>query len=103
MRKKTYLFAALYAALLLSGCGAAKSDYISAGMEQVKTLEYDSALESFAAAREAGEDERLVNRGEGLAYMGKTMYAEAAQAFESALSGSSGRVSALDYDINSVL
>ncbi len=100
MRKKTYLFAALYAALLLSGCGAAKSDYISAGMEQVKTLEYDSALESFAAAREAGEDERLVNRGEGLAYMGKTMYAEAAQAFESALSGSSGIVSALDYDIN---
>lgn len=87
--------------VLLSGCASSgKNENLNTGMEQVAALEYDNALVSFEAAREAGEDERLVSRGEGLAYMGKTMYAEAAQAFESALAGSDGRINNLDYDIN---
>ena len=77
-----------------------KSDNISAGMEAIAALEYDNALFSFAAAREAGEDLRRINRGEGIAYLGKTMYAEAAQAFETALAYSDGRVNSMDYDIN---
>ena len=94
--------AALAVALgvLLGGCGAGKNENYSAGMEAVAALEYDNAIALFAAAREAGENERLIRRGEGLAYMGKTMYAEAAQAFETALSFSDGRVNNMDYDIN---
>ncbi|MCM1136177.1 MAG: tetratricopeptide repeat protein [Clostridium sp.] len=89
------------AVILAGGCGLTdKNTNISAGMEAVAALEYDGALESFAAAKEAGEDLRLACRGEGLAYMGKTMYAEAAQAFETALSYSDGRVNSMDYDIN---
>ena len=89
------------ALLFLGGCGAnGKNENINAGMEAVAALEYDNALLSFAAAREAGEDLRRINRGEGIAYLGKSMYAEAAQAFESALSYSDGRVSSMDYDIN---
>lgn len=92
---------AVFAVFLFTGCGtSAKNENLNAGMEQVALLEYDNALTSFEAARAAGEEERLISRGEGLAYMGKTLYAEAAQAFEKALAGSDGRISDLDYDIN---
>ena len=100
MKNKCFVIAVVLSAVLISGCGAGGNENISAGMEQVAALEYDNALASFQAAREAGEDERLILRGEGLAYMGKTMYAEAAQALEGALSGSDGRIIPLDYDIN---
>lgn len=86
---------------MLTGCrGGNKNENITAGMTSVAELDYDGALGSFEAAREAGEDERLLYRGEGMAYMGKTMYAEAAQSFEKALSLSDGRVNGMDYDIN---
>ena len=84
-----------------TGCGRGnKNENITAGMEAIEALNYDSALGCFEAAREAGENERLLYRGEGMAYMGKTMYAEAAQAFETALSLSNGRINSMDYDIN---
>lgn len=87
--------------MILTGCGLQnKNENLSAGMEAVAALQYDNALLSFEAARAAGEDERLVFRGEGLAYMGKTMYAEAAEAFETALALSDGRIRNVDYDIN---
>lgn len=86
---------------VLTGCNTGnKNENITAGMEAVSSLDYDGALASFEMAKEAGEDERLLYRGEGLAYMGKTMYAEAAQDFEAALSLSDGRVNRMDYDIN---
>jgi tetratricopeptide (TPR) repeat protein len=87
-------------AVLLTGCGADKNENVTKGMEAVAALEYDSALESFEAAKEAGEDERLIYRGTGLAYMGKTMYGEAAQSFEAALGCSDGRIGSMDYDVN---
>ena len=84
--KRIWAAAAAISVILLSGCKAAgKSENLNAGMEQIAALEYDNALASFEAARAAGENERLISRGEGLAYMGKTMYDEAAQAFEEAL------------------
>ncbi len=99
--KKIHGMMVLVLALMLTGCkGQSKNANISAGMEAVQALDYDSALASFEAAREAGEDERLLYRGEGIAYMGKTMYGEAAEAFEKALSLSNGRVNSMDYDIN---
>ena len=99
--KRIWAAAAAISVILLSGCKAAgKSENLNAGMEQIAALEYDNALASFEAARAAGENERLISRGGGLAYMGKTMYDEAAQAFEEALAGSDGRIGDLDYDIN---
>lgn len=101
MKKRMGIFAVLAAVLLCTGCGAGQgNENIAAGMASLEALSYDSALESFEAALAAGEDERLLYRGEGMAYLGKTMYAEAAQAFETALSYSDGRVDAMDYDIN---
>ena len=70
-----FLTAVLPVMLMLSGCGLQdKNENIKAGMTAIEALDYDGALESFAAAREAGEDERLLVRGEGIAYMGKTEY-----------------------------
>lgn len=87
--------------VLATGCGLTdKNENIQAGMAAVEVLDYDAAITSFEAAKEAGEDARLLYRGEGLAYMGKTQYADAAAAFETALSLSDGRVDQMDYDIN---
>ncbi len=66
------LLAASILLLALTGCGAAKSENITAGMEAIKSLDYDTALTCFEAAKEAGENERLLSRGEGIAYVGKT-------------------------------
>lgn len=90
----------LIAVMMFTGCGKGKNENIDAGMAAVEALDYDGALVNFEAARQAGEDQRLLYRGEGMAYMGKTMYAEAAQAFEQALSLSNGRIIGMDYDIN---
>lgn len=101
MKKKRYLMiVAAFTAAVFSGCGKAGGENTSAGMEMIAALEYDGALASFQAARETKEDERLILRGEGLAYMGKTMYEEASQSFEQALALSNGKVVELDYDIN---
>lgn len=102
MKKRLYMAVlAAVVALLFTGCGLQnKNENLSAGMEAVAALEYDNALACFETAKEAGEDERLICRGQGLAYMGKTMYAEAAASFEAALAGSDGRVKDVDYDIN---
>lgn len=100
-RRMAAVWAAAALAVLLGGCSFINSNQnITAGMESIAALNYDGALESFGLAREAGEDERLLYRGEGLAYMGKTQYEEAAAAFETALSLSDGRLKKVDYDIN---
>lgn len=97
--KKVLLIATV--AMLYTGCGAGKkTENIEAGMSAIAALEYDNALASFEAAKAAGENEKLLYRGEGLAYMGKTMYAEAATDFETALSYSDGRIRDIDFDIN---
>lgn len=93
--------AAAVLSLLCAGCGLGnQNENIEAGMTAVKALDYDTALASFEAAKEAGENERLLYRGEGIAYLGKTQYAEAVSAFETALSFSDGRVDDMDYDVN---
>ncbi len=87
--------------MLCTGCGlAGKTENVSAGMASIAALEYDNALTSFETAKTSKEDGRLLYRGEGLAYMGKTMYTEAATAFETALTFSDGNVDDVDYDIN---
>lgn len=95
------LVAIMLTVVFCSGCSLTdKDENTKAGMAAIESLDYDGALASFALAKEAGEDERLLYRGEGLAYMGKVQYAEAEAAFETALSYSNGRPDSMDYDIN---
>ena len=104
MKKKkiiSVLAAVLTVSFCAAGCGlVSKNENRAAGMAAIQALDYDSAIASFEAAKEADENPRVLYRGEGLAYMGKTQYTDAAAAFETALSYSDGRVDDMDYDIN---
>lgn len=84
----------------LTGCGKSGRENIDAGMDAVAVMEYEQALSYFENALAKGEDARLLYRGQGIAYMGLTKYAEAVQSFENALQYSPILVDDLDYDIN---
>lgn len=87
--------------MLCTGCGAdEKTDNISAGMEAVQNLEYQTAIQCFEAALENREDERKLCRGMGLAYMGLSQYEDAIAYLEKALQLSDGSIEDIDYDIN---
>jgi len=65
--KKRICMAVLAALIIIgnAGCGFQnKNENLSVGMEAITALEYDNALASFEAARQAGEEERLILRGE---------------------------------------
>ncbi len=83
---------------MLSGCG--ERDKVNSGMDLIKELDYAGALQEFSLAREAGENERLITRGEGIAYLGLAEYEQAIGAFQASLSGSDGWVQDIDYDVN---
>lgn len=89
------------AGTLLVGCGAEGTEsYTKQGMTAVAALNYDEALALFGTAEENGEEKRLLYRGMGIAYMGKTDYASAITYLEAALKLSNGRVEDMDFDIN---
>ncbi len=100
--KKFKLFTISVMMLMLCvACGAKeKTDNISLGMEAVQNLEYAEALQYFNTALEENEDERLICRGMGLAYMGLSKYEDAIAYLEKALRLSDGSVKDIDYDIN---
>lgn len=102
-KRKACLVTALMGAvmLLFAGCGAEnKNTSVKEGMTAVKALDYDTALQCFEQAMVNGENQRLLYRGQGLAYMGQTKYDEAVTAFEKALSCGNGQIDEVDYDIN---
>jgi tetratricopeptide (TPR) repeat protein len=93
-------FAALLLCAFLAGCGAeAAPSYTKQGMEAVESLDYEKALALFQTAEENGEEKRLLYRGMGLAYLGKTDYEAAIAYLEAALRLGNGRVENLDFDI----
>ena len=98
-RKCILPFMAAAIMITLSACGATNEN-ITAGMSAIKALDYQSALASFETAGQNGEDERLIYRGMGIAYMGMTDYAQATACFEEALHLSNGLVEDMDYDLN---
>jgi len=102
MKKKKIMTAAWMICIgLLAGCGGKTADQnIAEGMEKIKRLDYGGALESFEAARGAGENERLLYRGMGLAYMGMTDYAQAIENFNTCLQLSNGMIQNVDFDVN---
>lgn len=83
---------------LLTGCGSEEN--IVQGMQYVKELNYQAALESFDLAETEGENEKLLARGRGIAYMGLIQYEQAEQCFLEALQSSNGIIEDVDYDIN---
>lgn len=93
--------AAVLLCVCLAGCGAGDApSYTKQGMEAVEALDYDKAISLFQTAAENGEEERLLYRGLGLAYLGKTDYGAAIDYLETALKLGSGWVEDLDFDIN---
>lgn len=99
--KIQWISALVLAGMLLGGCGADEQvSYTNQGMEAIQALEYDEALTCFRNAREEGEDERLLYRGMGLAYMGLTDYENAITYLEAALHLGGGKVEDIDFDIN---
>lgn len=86
---------------LLTGCGKnIENPNITEGMDKILQLDYNGALASFEAARAAGENERLICRGVGLAYMGLTDYGQAIENFNACLQLSDGMVQNIDFDVN---
>ena len=91
----------LLAGLCLCACGGEpRVSSLKQGMDAVRALEYEEALVHFGSGLDAGEDERQIYRGMGLAYMGMTRYEEAVSYLEAALHAGRGRVDELDFDIN---
>lgn len=87
--------------MLLSGCGAGEQlNYTQQGMAAIQSLEYETALDCFKNAQDEGEDEQLLYRGMGLAYMGLTRYEDAITYLEAALHSGGSKVEDVDFDIN---
>lgn len=102
IRKRISLFAAmLLTASMCAGCSAKQEhENIELGMAAIEALDYTAALEQFEKAIVNNEDPELLYRGQGIAYMGLSQYADAAASFEKALSCSRILVTDLDYDVN---
>ena len=86
--------------LLLCGCSSEGQPRISAGFESLRAYAYDEALESFALAREEGEDPQQAIRGEGMVYLSMGEYEQAAEKFLESLRQGGGIPVQLDYDTN---
>ena len=93
------VMASLAAMVIFTGCGSAE-DNVTQGMQAIKDLDYQAALASFELGIEKEENERLIYRGMGIAYMGLSDYEQAITCFEQALQGSNGLVESIDYDLN---
>lgn len=101
--KKYLVIVCVYMCICMSlaGCGRATAgEHITAGMEAIAQLDYQGALVCFEAARNAGENLRLIARGSGIASMGLADYDSAVAYLEECLSYSDGWIIDMDYDVN---
>ncbi len=101
-RKRIGLLTAvcMAASALLGGCGKEQPSYTEQGMAAIGELSYEEALDCFQKARDAGENEQLLCRGMGIAYMGQTDYEAAVTYLEAALKAGGSSVQDIDFDIN---
>lgn len=98
-RSGLFLVAMLLASACIAGCGE-KTDKVGEAMNLVGEMDYQGALVLFEEAAQNHEDNRLVARGKGIAYLGQTKYDEAIDCFLEALSESNGIIQNVDYDLN---
>lgn len=98
-KKRIWAAAGICAAVLLTGCGG-EGEKTQSAIQLIQELDYTGALSQLDSAEEEGEEPRMVNRARGIAYMGLTDYARAAQCFEAALADSNGLVKDVDFDLN---
>lgn len=87
---------------VLSGCGNVNEN-IETGMKAIEELKYEEALNSFDLATLAGEDEQLIARGKGIAYIGLCDYEKAVFYLTESLKNCDGHITKLEYDINEYL
>jgi tetratricopeptide (TPR) repeat protein len=91
----------LLATLSLSGCGSLAGRHnIDSGFAYIDSHEYSSALESFEAAQENGEDPCLIHRGKGIAYLESGEAEMAADELLQSLACDEGIVGDMDFDTN---
>lgn len=94
-----YALAALALAGALAGCKAEEGKLDGAAL-LLQSLDYEGALAELDAAWEAGENQRLIDRSRGIAYMGLTEYERAVECFLNSLAGSNGFIQEVDFDVN---
>lgn len=97
--KKVYLPLILLGILMMTGCNS-EHPKTSEGFELVNTKEYSKAVTFFDEAQRLGEEEKLILRGKGIAYLGMNDYDSAIASFQEALACSDGFIEKVDYDIN---
>ena len=90
----------LVLAAVFTGCSSGGTEHTKVAFENIEKQSYEEALSEFLAAEEAKEDERLILRGRGIAYLGMGRYPEAIQSFEQSLALSDGILGDMDFDIN---
>ncbi len=96
-----FLLAIIITAFMLSGCGLNKKhENIDAGMKAIQNLDYSGAQECFEKALVNSEDQQLIYRGQGIAYIGLTQYEEAKEALLKAISYNRTGPDNITYDIN---
>ncbi|MBE5864991.1 MAG: tetratricopeptide repeat protein [Lachnospiraceae bacterium] len=98
-KKWIVLAGSVLVAGVLAGCGTS-GEKIDNATQLLEQLNYEAALAEFDLAEEAGENERLIARGRGIAYMGLTDYDNAIANFEASLGASDGFVQNVDFDVN---
>ncbi len=86
---------------MLAGCGKqGVTSSVEEGMQYIAALDYRAALAAFDTAELNGEDERLIARGRGIAYIGLVEYEAAIENLKLCLAASDGTVIEMDYDVN---
>ncbi len=87
--------------IMLTGCGSLAGRHnIDSGFSYIDSHEYQSALESFDAAAENGEDECLIHRGRGIALLKRGEMESASEELLASLAADEGIVDDMDFDTN---
>lgn len=100
-RMKKLIMFLIISLLILSGCGSKldkEVSYTELGMTAIESNNFDEALTDFETAASKGEDEQLIYRGKGIAYIGKGEYETAIENLKLVLKNATGKVTDLELD-----
>ena len=101
MKKVLVTAVAVLACISMTGCGSLAGRHnIDSGFSYIDSHEYQNALESFDAALENGEDQCLIHRGKGIAYLRSGEYQQASDELLLSLASDEGIVDDMDFDTN---